>query len=48
MVRPGDRLTMVCQMIREKRMAAQCYAQGFVDSKMVFDGKIQGIPLRAE
>src|SRR5262245_60908075 len=48
MVRPGDRLVMVCQMIREKRMVAQCYAQGFVGTKMVFDGKVQGIPLRPE
>jgi 3-hydroxyacyl-[acyl-carrier-protein] dehydratase len=46
MVRPGDRLVMVCQMIREKRLMAQCYAQGFVGNKMVFDGKVQGIPLR--
>ena len=46
MVRPGDRLLMVCRMIREKRMMAQCYAQGFVGTKMVFDGKVQGIPLR--
>jgi 3-hydroxyacyl-[acyl-carrier-protein] dehydratase len=48
MVRPGDRLVMICQMIREKRMVAQCYAQAFVGAKMVFDGKVQGIPLRAE
>lgn len=48
MVRPGDRLLMVCCMIREKRMAAQCYAQGFVNNRMVFDGKVQGIPLRPE
>jgi 3-hydroxyacyl-[acyl-carrier-protein] dehydratase len=46
MVRPGDRLVMVCRMIREKRLMAQCYAQGFVGTKMVFDGKVQGIPLR--
>jgi 3-hydroxyacyl-[acyl-carrier-protein] dehydratase len=46
MVRPGDRLIVICQMIREKRLVAQCYAQGFVGSKMVFDGKLQGIPLR--
>jgi 3-hydroxyacyl-[acyl-carrier-protein] dehydratase len=48
MVRPGDRLVMVCQMVREKRLMAQCYAQAFVGAKMVFDGKVQGIPLRAE
>jgi hypothetical protein len=35
-------------MIREKRMAAQCYAQGFVGERMVFDGKVQGIPLRPD
>ncbi len=46
MVHPGDRLFMVCRMIREKRLMAQCYAQGFVGTKMVFDGKVQGIPLR--
>jgi len=46
MVRPGDRLVMVCRMVREKRMMAQCYAQGFVGTKMVFDGKVQGFPLR--
>jgi 3-hydroxyacyl-[acyl-carrier-protein] dehydratase len=46
MVRPGDRLLMVCRMIREKRIMAQCYAQGFVGAKMVFDGKVQGFPLR--
>src|SRR5260221_436101 len=43
MVRPGDRLVMICRMVREKRVMAQCYAQGFVGSKMVFDGKVQGI-----
>ena len=48
MVRPGDRLLMVCQMVREKRMVAQCYAQAFVGMKMVFDGKVQGIPLNRE
>ena len=47
MVRPGDRLVMVCQMTREKKMVAQCYAQGFVGTRMVFDGKVQGIPLKA-
>jgi len=46
MVRPGDRLVMVCRMEREKRMVAQCYSQAFVGNKMVFDGKVQGIPLK--
>jgi hypothetical protein len=35
-------------MIREKRVVAQCYAQGFVGAKMVFDGKVQGIPINRE
>lgn len=48
MVRPGDRLVMVCEMVREKRAVAQCYSQGFVGSRMVFDGKVQGIPLKSE
>lgn len=48
MVRPGDRLVMVCQMVRVKKMMAQCFAQAFVGSKMVFDGKVTGVPLRSE
>lgn len=48
MVRPGDRLIMACKMVREKSVVAQCYSQGFVGTKMVFDGKVQGIPLKPE
>jgi 3-hydroxyacyl-[acyl-carrier-protein] dehydratase len=45
MVRPGDRLVMVGQMTRERKMIAECTIQGFVGEKMVFEAKVQGIPL---
>jgi 3-hydroxyacyl-[acyl-carrier-protein] dehydratase len=45
MVRPGDRLVLIGQMTRERKMIAECYVQGFIGDKMVFDAKVQGIPL---
>ena len=45
MVRPGDRLVMVGQMTRERKMIAECAVQGFVANKMVFEANVQGIPL---
>ncbi|HEV3146599.1 MAG TPA: hotdog domain-containing protein [Gemmataceae bacterium] len=45
---PGERLVLVAQVTREKRFIAQSDVQGFVGSKMVFDAKVSGIPLRRE
>jgi 3-hydroxyacyl-[acyl-carrier-protein] dehydratase len=44
-VRPGDRLVLVGQMTRERKMIAECSVQGFVGAKMMFEAKVQGIPL---
>lgn len=46
MVRPGDRFVMIGQMTRERKMIAECTVQGFVVDKMVFEAKVQGVPLR--
>lgn len=45
-VLPGDRLTIVCQMtnLRRGRMIA-CRFQGFVETSLVCEGEIRGIPL---
>jgi 3-hydroxyacyl-[acyl-carrier-protein] dehydratase len=45
MVRPGDRLVIVGRMTRERKMIAECSTQGFVGERMVFEAKVQGIPL---
>ena len=45
MVRPGERLVLIGQMTRERKMIAECSVQGFVGAKMMFEAKVQGIPL---
>jgi 3-hydroxyacyl-[acyl-carrier-protein] dehydratase len=47
-VLPGERLVLVAKVTREKKFIAQSDVQGFVGSKMVFDAKVSGIPLRRE
>ena len=45
-VRPGDRLVVVCKMIRVRAgQIVVCRFQEFVGQSMVADGKIKGIPL---
>ena len=45
-VLPGDRLTIVCQItnLRRGRMIS-CRFQGFVETALVCEGEIRGIPL---
>jgi 3-hydroxyacyl-[acyl-carrier-protein] dehydratase len=45
MVRPGERLVLIGRMTRERKMIAECSVQGFVGPKMMFEAKVQGIPL---
>ncbi len=49
MVLPGDRLTIVIQMtnVRRRRMITSRF-QGFVDTTLVCEGEIRGIPLPVE
>jgi 3-hydroxyacyl-[acyl-carrier-protein] dehydratase len=49
-VRPGDRLLMVAQAQRVHRRQTIFETQGFVETNMVYHGKIIGVPLtsRAE
>jgi 3-hydroxyacyl-[acyl-carrier-protein] dehydratase len=45
-VRPGDRLYIVCKMVRVRRGAiVVCRFQGFVRQTLVVEGLIKGIPL---
>lgn len=44
-VRPGDRLVMVAKAARVKRRQTVFETQGFVDSNMVYHGRIIGVPL---
>ena len=44
-VRPGDRLLMVAQAQRVHRRQTIFETQGFVESNMVYHGKIIGVPL---
>ena len=45
-VRPGDRLYIVCKMVRVRRGAIiVCRFQGFVGQTLVVEGLIKGIPL---
>ncbi len=45
-VRPGDRLYIVCKMVRVRRGAIiVCRFQGFVRQTLVVEGLIKGIPL---
>ena len=43
---PGDRLVIVLRRIKLRRGAViVCQFQGFVDQKLVVEGKIKGVPL---
>ncbi len=44
-VRPGDRLVMVSKATRVHRRQTIFETQGFVESNMVFQGRIIGVPL---
>jgi 3-hydroxyacyl-[acyl-carrier-protein] dehydratase len=45
-VRPGDRLVVVCKMLKVRAGSiVVCRFQEFVGNSMVADGKIKGIPL---
>ena len=44
-VRPGDRLLMVAQAHRVHRRQTIFETQGFVETNMVYHGKIIGVPL---
>jgi 3-hydroxyacyl-[acyl-carrier-protein] dehydratase len=46
-VRPGDRLLMVAKARRLHRRQTIFETQGFVDSNMVYHGRIIGVPLAA-
>jgi len=44
-VRPGERVWLVTRKIEMNRRVAKCDAQGFCDGKLIFDGKVIGIPV---
>jgi 3-hydroxyacyl-[acyl-carrier-protein] dehydratase len=44
-VRPGDRLLLIAKATKLHRRQTICHVQGFVDSKLVFNGDIIGVPL---
>ncbi len=44
-VTPPARLILVCQALEVKPRRSLCYVQGFVNEKMVFEGKITGMPV---
>jgi 3-hydroxyacyl-[acyl-carrier-protein] dehydratase len=46
-VRPGDRLLMVAKAVRVNRRQTVFETQGFVESNMVYHGRIIGVPLAA-
>jgi 3-hydroxyacyl-[acyl-carrier-protein] dehydratase len=45
MVRPGDRLVLVSKAVRVHRRQTIFETQGFVDTNMVYHGRIIGVPL---
>ena len=47
-VRPGDRLLMVAQAQRVHRRQTIFETQGFVETNMVYHGKIIGVPLSSQ
>jgi len=47
-VRPGDRLVMIAQATRLHRRQTVFETQGFVDSNMVYHGRIIGVPLNGK
>jgi 3-hydroxyacyl-[acyl-carrier-protein] dehydratase len=44
-VRPGDRLLLVAKATKMHRRQTICNVQGFIGSKLVFNGDIIGVPL---
>jgi 3-hydroxyacyl-[acyl-carrier-protein] dehydratase len=44
-VRPGDRLVLVCKALRVNRRQTVFETQGFVETNMVYHGRIIGVPL---
>lgn len=42
---PGDRLVLVTQVVDSRPRRIICSTQGFVGSKMVFEGTITGMPV---
>ena len=45
MVKPGDRLVLVSKAVRVHRRQTIFETQGFVDTNMVYHGRIIGVPL---
>ncbi len=46
LVTPGDRFYVACQLLRSRRgRMVICRFQGYVDDRVVVEGKIKGIPL---
>jgi 3-hydroxyacyl-[acyl-carrier-protein] dehydratase len=46
-VKPGDRLWLVGKMVKVHRRQVVCDVQGFVAGKMVFEGRLTGMPFTA-
>jgi 3-hydroxyacyl-[acyl-carrier-protein] dehydratase len=44
-VRPGDRLVLICKATRLKRRQSVFSIQGFVGTAMVFEGDVIGVPM---
>lgn len=44
-VRPGDRLVIVAQMLKVRRLMLTCQFQGYVRENLVCEGVLKGIPL---
>jgi 3-hydroxyacyl-[acyl-carrier-protein] dehydratase len=44
-VRPGDRLVIVCHLLKARRSIVTCEFQCFVDQNLVCEGQIMGIAL---
>jgi 3-hydroxyacyl-[acyl-carrier-protein] dehydratase len=44
-VRPGDRLVLIGKALRLHRLQMRFNVQGFVDSKMVFEGDVLGVAM---
>ena len=45
LVRPGDRLVIVCRLLKARRTLVSCEFQAFVEQNLVCEGLIKGIPL---
>lgn len=44
-VKPGDRLLLVVEMVRHRTHMVVCHFQGFVRGNLVVEGMIRGVPL---